>query len=351
MRDVKFKIAPFISSYAIAHMAVDAACAFLMLGVLRFNGSNTVLAMLTYNALAFVFQAPLGLLIDKVLNPKYSAVVGLVLVASAYLFYSNNFLAITIIGIGNALFHVGGGSLVLSLENHKATFSSIFVAPGAIGLAIGSFLAHSQYNIHLMAFPIILLLLSGLICSVNIPFFSRIKEPPVRDKTSFVILLILLIMIPIAVRSVIGMTFNFPWKENQHLYVTLLLTLLLGKVMGGILADKFGLMIVGVGGLLLSTPFLAFYPTIPALGIIGGVLFNFTMPVTLIALLNILPHKKGLTFGLSTVAIFIGSLPTLLGTDTWLRNEYVVLYTIIISALSLFIALKLFRLFVGRTNG
>jgi hypothetical protein len=71
----------------------------------------------------------------------------------------------------------------------------------------------------------------------------------------------------------------------------------------------------------------------------------------LIALLNILPHKKGLTFGLSTVAIFIGSLPTLLGTDTWLRNEYVVLYTIIISALSLFIALKLFRLFVGRTNG
>lgn len=341
MRDVNFKIAPFISSYSIAHMAVDAACAFLMLGVLRINGSNAILAMLIYNGLAFVFQAPLGLLVDKVLNPKYSAIVGLVLVASGYIFYSNIFHAITIIGIGNALFHVGGGSLVLSLETHKATFSSIFVGPGAIGLAIGSYLAHSPYHIPLLALPIILLLLSGLIYFVNAPFFSRIKEQPVIGKTSFAILLILLIMIPIAVRSAIGMTFEFPWKENQYLYITLLIALLLGKVLGGILADKFGLMIVGVGGLLLSTPLLAFYPTIPTLGIIGGFLFNITMPVTLIALLNVLPHKKGFTFGLTTVAIFIGSLPTILGTDTWLKNEYVVLFTIILSALSLFIALKL----------
>jgi MFS transporter, FSR family, fosmidomycin resistance protein len=343
MENRDFRVTPFISFYGFAHMAVDAACAFLMLAVLRFSDSNAIIAMLTYNSIAFVLQAPLGLLIDKVLNPKYATGVGLVLVAGAFIFSYSLFAALILAGIGNALFHVGGGSQVLSLESRHATFASIFVAPGAIGLAIGGFLAKSQLFIPLLSFPLLLFVLAAITYFVNTPAFNRTKEQSARVKSSFAILLILLIMIPIAVRSAIGMTFDFPWKSNQHLYVTLVAALALGKVLGGILADKYGLMIVGVGGLLLSTPLLAFYPTVPLLGIIGGVVFNFTMPVTLIALLNVMPDKKGLSFGLSTVALFIGSLPSLLGSDTWLRNEYVVLASIILAALFLFVALRLFK--------
>lgn len=165
----------------------------------------------------------------------------------------------------------------MSLESRRATFASIFVASGAIGLATGGFLAKSQINIPLLAFPLLLFVLAAFTYFANTPAFNRTKEQPARVKSSFAILLIRLIMIPIAVRSAIGMTFNFPWKSNQHLYITLVAALALGKVLGGLLADKYGLMIVGVGGLLLSTPLLAFYPTIPLLGIIGGVVFNFTI--------------------------------------------------------------------------
>ena len=92
--------------------------------------------MLLYNAAAFALQAPVGFIIDKALNPKLAAIIGLVCVAVSFLFWDNIFAALIIIGIGNALFHVGGGSLVLSLKNKKATFSGIFVAPGGIGLAL-----------------------------------------------------------------------------------------------------------------------------------------------------------------------------------------------------------------------
>lgn len=110
MENRDFKVTPFISFYGFAHMAVDAACAFLMLAVLRFSDSNAIIAMLTYNSIAFVLQAPLGVLIDKILNPKYATSVGLLLVAGAFMFSDSLFAALIMAGIGNALFHVGGGS-------------------------------------------------------------------------------------------------------------------------------------------------------------------------------------------------------------------------------------------------
>jgi len=338
MQNNTFKIAPFISLYAFVHLVVDAACAYLLLGVLEIK-SNAILAMLIYNATAFVLQAPFGLLIDKILNPKYAAMLGLIFVALSFLFWNNVYSALIIVSIGNALFHVGGGSLVLSLKDKRATFSGIFIAPGAIGLTIGTFLSISRFNINPLTFTILLLFLCGLIYFVNTPDFNRPQKSSATVNSSYVILFILLIMIPIAVRSSIGLSLDFPWKQNQHLLIILLAALAFGKVFGGILADKYGLIKVGVGGLLVSTPLLAFYSTIPLLGILGAFVFNFTMPVTLIAVLNVMPQNRGFSFGLTTVAIFIGSLPTILGENSCLKNDYMVFSLILFSSLVLFIAL------------
>ena len=59
-----YKIAPFISLVSFAHMAVDAACAFLLLSLLGFY-DNPLVALLLYNGVAFALQAPLGWVIDK----------------------------------------------------------------------------------------------------------------------------------------------------------------------------------------------------------------------------------------------------------------------------------------------
>ncbi len=337
-QDKTFILSRFITVYSIAHFLVDTACAFLLLGVLEIK--DAILAMLLYNAFAFVLQAPFGYLIDKYLNPKGVAIIGLILIATAYIFWDNPLIAISIVSIGNALYHVGGGSLVLSLNKKKATYIGIFVAPGALGLAIGSLLSFSKLEFYNWLLPVLLLIICGLIYIIKTPCFKRNIENRFLSSKSYSILLIVLIMLPITVRSLIGLSIEFPWKENETLLFVLVSSLALGKVFGGILADKFGLLKVGISGLVISSPLLAFYSTIPFLAIFGAFVFNFTMPVTLIAILNVLPNNKGLSFGLTTVALFIGSLPTIIGKNLWLKNDLIVLIFILTAALVLFAAIQ-----------
>jgi len=333
--DRVFRIPPFIALYSFTHLAVDAACAFLLLGVLELNG-HIVLSLILYNASAFVLQAPIGFIIDKTLNPKLAALTGLVFVAVSYLFWSNIFAALVIAGVGNALFHVGGGSMVLSLKSKKATCSGIFVAPGGIGLALGTYLAAS--HLHLMLFPLAILILGFALCFIKTPVFNRINER--EHFAGYGVLLLSMIMVPIIVRSMVGLSVAFPWKEHPPLLLLLVVAIALGKALGGILADKYGLKKVGVGGLIASAPFLAFFPSLPVLGIVGIILFNFTMPVTLIALFNTIPKYKGLSFGLASTALFIGSLPILMGKELSLMNDWILFSLIILASMILFAGLR-----------
>lgn len=335
---MKFRIAPFIILYSTAHLLVDAACAFLLLGIFNFS-DQTILALLLYNGLAFVLQAPFGYLIDKSVNPKIAAIAGLLLVASASLFWDKAFFAITIMGIGNALFHVGGGSQVLAIKKKTATYAGLFVAPGAIGLAIGTRLAVSQVSFGLIFFPIILVVMGVLLIFINKPDFERKKER--INSNHLFVFIAFLILITIVVRSLVGMAIAFPWKENIYLGLLLTASVFLGKFLGGVLTDRLGPIKTGMTGLLIAAPLLAYCQEIPILAIIGIIMFNFTMPVTLIALLNIMPDKKGLTFGLSTTALFLGALPVILNQYEWVKNTILIFLLIIMASFSLFIALYL----------
>ena len=328
----------FIMLYSFTHLIVDAACAFLLLGVLDIS-EQAILYLLLYNSIAFVFQAPFGYIIDKALNPKFAAILGLFFVAVSFLFWNKIFIAIIIVSIGNALFHVGGGSLVLSLKSKKATFSGIYVAQGGIGLALGSLFAVMPINIHLLFFSFILITLCLILYFIEVPDFNRTNER--KGKINLRILIVVLIMIPIAIRSLIGLSLEFPWKENQVLLIILVIAIALGKIFGGVLADRYGLKKVGVGGLLLSIPFLSLFSSVPLLGILGAFIFNFSMPVTLIAMFSIMPDHKGLSFGLTTVALFIGALPVIIGEDMWIKNDFVIFSFIIASTIFLFAAMQL----------
>lgn len=338
-----YKIVPFITLVSVAHMVVDAACAFLLLSLLDFY-DNPLVALLLYNGVAFALQAPLGWVIDKWFNPKLAAILGLVFVAGSFLFVSSLYVALLLFSVGNALYHVGAGSLVLTLPEKKATFSGIFVSPGAMGLAIGTSLAASGAHLPLIMFPIVLLVLAGFVYGVGMPEFIRIKQASTGVKFKawlLLILLVLLILVTISIRSLSGLSMNYPWKQDPWLAYALLAAVEAGKVVGGILADRFGLLKTGVWSLLLSTVLLSFYATVPALAIPGAFLFNFSMPVTLIAVLNLLPAYRGLSFGLTTVALYIGALPVLLGQNDWMYNPWIGFALFLLSTITLFIAIRL----------
>ena len=121
---------------SVTHFCVDMACADLFFGRLRLD-AGWWLWMVLYNACAFALQLPLGLLADRLNRNLPFAAVGCVLVAMSFLPTVSPLLAAVLCGIGNGMFHVGGGLEVLN-ESDRAAPLGVFVSPGAIGLYLGT---------------------------------------------------------------------------------------------------------------------------------------------------------------------------------------------------------------------
>ena len=142
-----------ISVYAVTHFLVDFACAFLFFSALS-DSDELYLCFLLYNFCAFALQMPLGLLADRLNRNAYAAAAGCVLVAAAYGLVGFPVAAAVTAGVGNSLFHLGGGLETLNacfenqmmIEENGATrrgrlsLLGVFVAPGAFGIFLGKLL-------------------------------------------------------------------------------------------------------------------------------------------------------------------------------------------------------------------
>jgi MFS transporter, FSR family, fosmidomycin resistance protein len=329
--------------YGTAHASVDAICAGIVFSIFKnqiFSLETFGVLVIVYNILAFGLQTIVGFVSDFYKSPRIIALLGSILTGlSAFTFLYFPVLAIVLAGVGNACFHVGGGSICLNLIPKKASAPGIFVAPGALGLMIGTLLGKSG---HFIVWPFVLglFILSCLMFIVKKPEMNYRKEEPEESSFKSFELIILLIFIAIVIRSMVGMVIVFPWKSDINLLIILTLSVVLGKGLGGIIADRFGWIRVAVGALLLSVPCLAFCSNIPLLAIIGMFLFNITMPVTLIAISNLLPGRPGFAFGLACLALLIGTLLAFSDLKQFLGAQASIFITIFISLIALYYGLR-----------
>jgi len=337
----KFTLFSNLAILGTAHFLTDLICAALLFWAFTAKvASIQDLAFLfvIYNILAFGLQLPFGYLCDKIKKPKEFAILGLILTALAgMLTLSNIYLAVLFAGIGNALFHIGAGTIALNLTPKKATAPGIFVAPGALGLLCGTLIGKAGLFNPIIFFGASVLLIAT-IYELKLPKINYSVSK--KNKSNLTELLIILLLIVICARSIIGFAFIFPWKIDLTLLFVLTIGVVLGKAFGGILGDKFGWNKIGVGGLLVSIPLLYFGPQNAILGIIGMFLFNFTMPITLVALSNLLPEKPATAFGLTCMALIIGALPFYSDLSSFLKNKELGVVIILISAIVLFFVLK-----------
>jgi FSR family fosmidomycin resistance protein-like MFS transporter len=329
--------------YGIAHAVVDGICAAVIFSILKNQIVSTtafISMVILYNALAFGLQAVFGLATDYFKSPRTAAFFGCVLTGlSALTFLPFPIIAVIFAGLGNALFHIGGGSISLNLTPKKAAAPGIFVAPGALGLLVGTLLGK---NGQFIIWPAILILTILCIAMFIIkkPEMNYEKEEIVGNRFNYFEFVLLLVLLSIAIRSLVGSVLIFPWKTNIDLLIVLTGAVVLGKGLGGILADKFGWIKIAVGALALSVPFLVFGANVPFLAIVGMFLFNITMPITLVAISNIFPGRPGFAFGLTTLALIIGTTPAFFSIKQELGNNWFIFGIITISALVLYFGLK-----------
>lgn len=289
--------------YAISHFAVDLGCAYAV-----FSGSTAgYFGYLLYNFFAFAMQMPLGLLADRFRKNRWFAVAGTLLVALVCCFPAFGIAGILVLGLGNALFHIGGGLDVLNLSEDRAAPLGVFVSPGAFGLFLGTLWSgHSRL-------PVLLLLTVCAAWMTFAPAGKRLcQNPELVFPKAAVLPWAALLFLVVVLRSYGGMQAAFPWKTGIWSWAAVA-AVVLGKTCGGFLSDWFGVSSASIGSLALAAAMFCF-SHIPICGVLALFLFNMTMPITLFALAQAMPGCKGFSFGLLTFALFLGFLPTYFGT-------------------------------------
>ena len=317
-REVKDMDKRLLALYSASHFWVDLSCAYLVFRTLSGTPDFT-LCLLMYNFCAFALQMPFGLIADRLNRNGVIAAAGCGLVGLAYLFPIPVLSAVTA-GIGNALFHLGGGIDVLNRSQDRAWALGVFVSPGALGLYLGTLWGKGAEP-GLTIVPFIMILLAGIILVVCQRIFSgfRSGNKPVDLSAPAGYGKLLPLFLVVVLRSYMGMNQTFTWKGEGQWTLILTLALVFGKTVGGFAMDRMGARRASVWSLgLAGISYLI--SGLPVPGVLAVFLFNMTMPITLWAAAKTMPGAKGFTFGLLTFALFLGFLPSFLGWPSLLTG-------------------------------
>ena len=328
-----------LSLYGTAHVVVDAICAAVVFSIAstRAVAPDTFVSLLVlYHVLAFGLQAIIGLAVDAARRPRMAAALGCLISASALLFQSSPMFAVVLAGLGNATFHVGGGIISLRLTPWRATAPGLFVAPGSLGLLLGAILGKTGQLASASLLPAVVVLCLFM-ARTEVP-----KDDPVaktRRSASRGELILGLILLSIAVRALLGFLVTFPWETHPVSLIVLTLAIVFGKAVGGIIADRWGWVRVGVGSTIAALPFLICGAMYPLAAIPGVLLLNLTMPITLAATAEAVPGHPGFAFGLTCLAFLAGAIPALLGVVP--SGPLLISLVVLLSSLALFRGLRL----------
>ena len=337
-------------AFALCHFVVDFACVSTMLcavsRVLGGSGQDSLeliaLSILLYDVVAFAFQLPVGIALDKLDKNSLAAMLSYALVAGGVLLSLVpvtfiEWLAVLLLAVGNALFHCAGGLCVLNISQKHAGPSGIFIATGAVGVFLGTFSA--QYGRLQVAFSLLVLLflcasITRVVQKVNKKYWNIHNVPfAIPEFSSRTLLAIFLLCFVVALRSYTGIVMAFPWKSEMLLLALSILGVFAGKALGGMVADRIGFRTTAIFSLIAAATLFVPSWEMPLMGLLAVFFFNFTMAITLASLANILHEAKGTAFGLASFSLAIGALPALLG----LRLEH----PLVLSAMSLISALAL----------
>lgn len=329
--------------YFYIHFVTEVICFYTLSNVI---GNTMILWLIPfiYDALAFVPQSIIGYINDKYPKINFS-IIGLILLLLGFISFMLNifsiYISIILLCLGNACIHVRGAELTLRNSNGKLSHSAIFVSGGSFGVITGKLLENNNI-------VFILLILLGL---STIPFIllaecynnpkNNCKKFNYHNKDLSPSLVVLLAVFIVIIRGYMGYGIPTSWNKTTIQNILLFSMMGLGKAMGGILSDTYGIKKTAVTSMLLSIPFLLFGNNLMIISLIGVFFFSMTMSITLGILVSILKEKPGLAFGLTTIGLFLGTAPIFFIkiVNPILNGIMIIIFTLI----CVFISLKIIR--------
>lgn len=301
---------------AMLHFLVDGVCVcclYMLSDV--FSLASLAGVFITYNVLAFLTQPLTGMLADRQFR-HHPLLLGLSVVllssgvacASAFAAMGSGalwqlLLVAVLIGLGNSLFHVWGGKLTAVATGNDARALGIFVATGALGLAVGV-LFHSWWLLFAMLAMTAAISVRVMVLSPKGRYMSR---PFSTSGTAWLCwLAALLLMGLVMLRSLVGEVFSSDIERSSLTLLIIGTVAMAGKMLGGWLVCRMGIVMafvlvaVGVAVCLLLRS--------GGQGVLwaGLLIVNLTMAMTLYLANAAMPGREGLAFGLLAASLMPG---------------------------------------------
>lgn len=314
--------------YTLQHFAVDGICG-ATLAAYAVNEpylEPIIYYFGLYNLIAFGTQFLIGYLLDKKSNFLPPApIISLALLTLGTFSGLGILNQVVLIGLGNSLFHVAIGSVVLRrYDTYKEL--GIFVSSGAIGLALGlNLFVDEKIFVLIYAVATAIIFRRNLIREqIDAPELSRKKIPALPWNVAGICVILLLGCVVLR---------SFGGGNSSAEYVMLFPCIFAaGKILGGICCDRIGYK--NTIGLIFIVGFLSLQWSGLIAAVILTLTFNMTMPLTLRLVHWCNPNYPGLMFGLAAGCLLPG---------VFAENVNVVPQAmIVIQFLSLFVAGTLF---------
>jgi MFS family permease len=306
---MKNKISGYLYSYT--HFIVEVVCFFYLTRVTK-DALWIWLIPFIYDGLAFVPQSLIGYYADKH-QKKRIWLFGTFLLFLAMLQYGLNvsysLFTLILLCLGNAFLHVAGAEATLNSSNGKISPAAIFVSGGSFGVITGKLLAKTALNPFILLIFIITIIPACYLSETLMDKKSTSKKFDFIKKGLNPYLVIFIAFFVVVIRGYMGYGIPTSWNKTVFQTVLLFVTMGIGKALGGILSDKFGMRKVAIISTLLAVPFLCFGDKIMIVSLIGVMMFSMTMAITLAILVSVLKDNPGLAFGITTIGLFLGTAP------------------------------------------
>lgn len=289
-----------------AHLLVDALCASTLFGALG-QEENLAVLILIYNTLAFSSQCLVGIIADRVKKHALSSSLAMITVVLGFALPLPPIVKVILIGAGNSVFHVASGTMTLEVSNGMAGPLGVFVAPGAIGLTLGTLFP--ELGVY-FAIPL-------LFAAILLPLTFRWEDEPGLDRDPLEageggrklnLIPMLLLTAAVAVRAIGGTAVSFPWNTTALSALALTACVFAGKTVGGFIADRIGARYTAMISIPVAALLIAFATKYMAPSLVGQFALNLTMPVTLYLLFLAMPDQPGFAFGLAASALWPGTI-------------------------------------------
>jgi hypothetical protein len=287
------------------HFFVDFFSVYVLVSFkgLNLSSKDYFFLVLAYDALAFLPQSLFGAIFERSKNLKYLGALGCLLIVIGCLI-PGIIAAMILLGIGNSLFHVTIGKIILE-KSKKSAPLGVFISFGSIGLGLALTFSNVYLFWSLLGVFMLMILTSLFVdySKINYSFGSTQS-----DKKTLVLPLILIVS-GVFLRGFFGQYNNYQWINSVNGYSALCLALAIftGKFLGGFFLDGFGsLPLIILSSLISLAAF--FFPTMILVSLLGVFAVNLLMSLTMEYMRNAMPSYTGFGFGLLASFLFLGYL-------------------------------------------